>query len=335
MAVNIHFHCSQSSQPAVTVNIFPPNHENDQRTPTQLPTQLIFDMHRPDDPPQRHGVRENSHPPSLPPPTESDINATTKTPGGVRGVLKRGLTSAKWKQWHKGDPRLSLKRRLMGGIFYQSQVKRTVDRRGGGCSRENRSHKAAGQNFRGSGQVSSACPPKSSDCCFPASNRQQPTPESDGVDGAGPNCVVPAVLPVREPLIAGNNPRVREYRSLELIVQMRNGKVDYFFATMDTGADLNMMTATAAAELGYEPGAEKRGTIVGGIEEHVAVSMGTVQIPFWLRCDSNQRSAEFHIVHDLAGHRALLSVQLTMKLGHLPRPQCEACDNAVLGSASS
>ncbi|OQU94165.1 hypothetical protein CLAIMM_00562 [Cladophialophora immunda] len=103
---------------------------------------------------------------------------------------------------------------------------------------------------------------------------------------------------------------------------------------MDTGADLSLMTLAAAKVLGYEPSDRNSGTVLTGMEGHKAISLGTVQIPFKLRCDSKERSSEFHVVHDLAGHKALLGVQLIMELDHLPRPPCQKCEDAVLSSAS-
>ncbi|EXJ84312.1 hypothetical protein A1O3_04979 [Capronia epimyces CBS 606.96] len=157
---------------------------------------------------------------------------------------------------------------------------------------------------------------------------QQDTQASHADDHTGRPSICTLRLPCPGSCMVSSQD-VDAFRGLKLIVRTPSGRLDLLTASMDTCADGgNAIAKTTAESYGFEP-------VDGSIKSEMSVagrqkvrSLGTVVIPFQLPCETQMRDTEFHVFEDLAGHRAILSVSLTMQLGHLRRKPCSECEEA-------
>jgi hypothetical protein len=127
---------------------------------------------------------------------------------------------------------------------------------------------------------------------------------------------------------------IQRLRSILLFVPRSCDGFSTPTATMDTGADRNVMTRQLAKslELYIDEKGDPNGilTLANGVE---IPSEATVELVFSLRCDATLRREIFYVVDELGDHQALLSVELILKLGHLVRPDCECCGVRGRGGA--
>lgn len=115
---------------------------------------------------------------------------------------------------------------------------------------------------------------------------------------------------------------INAFRRLYLHVELPAGFKANVPTTMDTGADVNVMTKKLARQLGLTIDETGKGIPLNLLEGKASKSLGTVTVDFSLICNHTRRVQKFHVVHDMGAHQALLCAELTMQLGHLKRLEC-------------
>ncbi|OAP63001.1 hypothetical protein AYL99_02228 [Fonsecaea erecta] len=329
MALNVNIRSRSYSQRPATVNNFVTSPENCAGAVTQPLTRSASEIHYPA-PTRNHHAQEVSI-------RSSPLQLERECDGGTITRLW-SFVSAKFLQWCWTAPELILKRYLARCLRFVSSDTGTIEGYGGAGGGAKRFREAACQNMDTNGHVIAYRPQSSGNFGPDLKSRgwrltdrhEQPgsrTEESEDPKSAA------AAFPVQAQDKAGIDPAVLAYRGILLMVRKADGEVDSFVATQDPGSDASVMTLAFASSLGYEPCERQRGTPLICLEQLLVLSLGTVRIPFWLPCNRNERWVEFHLVHDLLGHKALLGVRLTMDLGHLQRLPC-ACDDSVVDCAS-
>ena len=122
---------------------------------------------------------------------------------------------------------------------------------------------------------------------------------------------------------------LKSYTCIPLIVpSLTGGRPERFSATMDTGAEANVITRKLfelLRTLGYTLESEGTGMSIPLINHCRVETLGKIKLSFHLLCNPTLRSAEFHVVEDLGRHQALLSVELIIELEHLVRSRCRWC----------
>ncbi|EHY52790.1 hypothetical protein HRR83_007659 [Exophiala dermatitidis] len=136
-----------------------------------------------------------------------------------------------------------------------------------------------------------------------------------------------SLLPLSAPCCASaTKGEIDQYRDLNTIVRTPAGLPDGLTVSMDTCADGSIIKKKMAISLGVyqqlNPRNSKELRLPGGLKVR---SDGTVKIAFRPRCKAEYIEEDFHVVDELPGHLAILSVTLTKHLGHLIRVICPGC----------
>lgn len=120
------------------------------------------------------------------------------------------------------------------------------------------------------------------------------------------------------------------FREQPLIMQTPYGRMERLTASMDTCADgINAIAKHQAESLGFTWTQDKKQPCSLRVAGNQNVkSLGKVVVRYKLPCQDDWMNTEFHVFDDLAGHRAILSVSLTIELRHIYRRPCEICDTA-------
>ncbi|KIW64273.1 hypothetical protein PV04_09220 [Phialophora macrospora] len=116
--------------------------------------------------------------------------------------------------------------------------------------------------------------------------------------------------------------KIKRLRGIPLFVDRPDDLPFRFTATMDTGAERNVMTRDLAERLGLTPDPTSSG-IVTVVNDKKIDSEGTVVLTFSLGCDATPRREIFDVVQKLGSHQALLCAELILDLGHLVRRDCK------------
>ncbi|EXJ55711.1 hypothetical protein A1O7_08640 [Cladophialophora yegresii CBS 114405] len=119
--------------------------------------------------------------------------------------------------------------------------------------------------------------------------------------------------------------RIKNFRGISLLMRKLNGDPIKPTATMDTGADRNVMIKGLVDLLRFpiNKHSDSTTTRLSVLNDMEADTLGTVELDFSLFCSGTPlRKVVFHVVEKLGRHQILLGVELIMELGLLYRLPC-------------